>query len=110
MQLTAVLVEILREYDSATGSFHSETSKPLVEGGHRLKSFLENFIMETFLPQVYPPKNPFSLPHLVPFQVWVDFRGRVTAAMEDPEAFRPQVRTRSKSSKAHEGRILVDRS
>ncbi|GMH35477.1 hypothetical protein BSKO_03345 [Bryopsis sp. KO-2023] len=48
----------------------------------RLSDFIENFVMESFLPQV-----------------WVDFRGRLTAALEDPEAFRPQTRTRTSSKK-----------
>jgi len=68
----------LREYESTSGTLLMERSKSISNGGQKLKTFLENFIMETFLPQV-----------------WVDFRGRVTASMEDPEAFRPQIRTRS---------------
>eukprot|EP00210_Caulerpa_lentillifera_P003256 g3108.t1 len=69
---------MLREYESSSGTLLMDRSKAVNNGGQKLKTFLENFIMETFLPQI-----------------WVDFRGRVTASMEDPEAFRPQIRTRS---------------
>lgn len=57
-------------------------SQALQNSHNRLRDFVENFVMDSFVPQV-----------------WVDFRGRLTAALEDPEAFKPQTRTRSLTRK-----------
>ena len=45
-------MQILREFESAAQKPLVESSRSLSEGGQKLKSFLENFVMESFLPQV----------------------------------------------------------
>ena len=42
----------MREFEAATSASVLEPSKSLTEGGQRLKSFLEKYVMETFLSQV----------------------------------------------------------
>ena len=66
--------DALERFESGLAS----RSQALQVPHQRLRQFIDDFVMETFLPQV-----------------WVDFRGRCTAALEDPEAFRPQARTRT---------------
>lgn len=47
------LFQILREFVEATGQHGVvENSRCLAEGGQKLRVFLENFVLETFLPQV----------------------------------------------------------
>lgn len=60
----------------------ADQSQSLQSSHNRLRDFVEHFVMDSFVPQV-----------------WVDFRGRLTAALEDPEAFKPQTRTRSLTRK-----------
>jgi hypothetical protein len=125
---------------AAGGAGGNASSALAAQGQTFLAQFVEDFVTETFLPQVgrragrqapgagggglrqqarrlarrqggpwghrpapassLPPadlRQPRPLPSLTPSplapapQVWVDLRGRCTAALEDPEGFRPQI-------------------